>query len=153
MKKFLIVFLFMVNIQQVCGQSTMVGYLITEQSVIVASDNINSTKNYSPFGVYGSVIVNSPYYFPYYSVSSVYPNRLGVNYAILQNGLNLGLGGKIIVVPNYNYEYFFDVTIRVHPIKMITQNNNSFDISLILNISNIVDYGVGLSFPINTTKR
>jgi hypothetical protein len=37
--------------------------------------------------------------------------------------------------------------IKLHPIKMLTQNPRSIDVSLMLNISNTLDFGAGISIP------
>jgi len=37
--------------------------------------------------------------------------------------------------------------VRLHPIKFITKNPRSIDIAIILNVSNTIDFGAGISIP------
>jgi hypothetical protein len=147
----LIVILFKVT--ELKSQSITVGGFFGEQSVLFIKDNINTTsKNYSPYGIYSSLIVNSPYGIPYYGRFNMYPNRIGLNYALLKNGFNIGLGGKVVIESNYSNNYYVDFMFRLNTIKLITRNNRSFDISFILNVSNNVEYGLGLSLPLSNNR-
>ena len=60
--------------------------------------------------------------------------------------MNVGGGGTIIWLPNDEVDIKPNVLLRFHPLKMLTQNNRMTDISLMLNISEQVNFGIGLSF-------
>ena len=79
--------------------------------------------------------------------TGTYPNRLGINYGFLRNGINLGVGGKMILYTSKPADFYPDIMIRLHPLKLITQNSRSIDIALILNVSNTIEFGAGLSIP------
>jgi len=76
-----------------------------------------------------------------------YPNRLGINYGFFRNGLNVGVGGKMVLHDFEPAEFYPDVMVRFHPIKFFTQNPRSIDIAVILNLSNTVEFGAGISVP------
>ena len=50
----------------------------------------------------------------------------------------------------YNTEpadFYPDLMIRLHPIKLLSQNPRAIDIAIIFNVSNTVEFGAGLSIP------
>jgi hypothetical protein len=74
------------------------------------------------------------------------PNTLGVNVALFQNSVNLGGGGTILWGTGSDYEVIPNFLVRFHPLKMLTQNNRMTDVSLMMNISQEINFGIGLSF-------
>jgi len=149
----LIITLF-ISINSVFSQSSTIGVLIGGKELFLSTDNINTSvindrNPYAPWGIYTTAKLNITNVggIPTTSGRGTYPNRLGINYGFFRNGLNVGVGGKMIL---YDYEpakFYPDVMIRLHPIKLITQNPRSIDIAIILNISNTIDVGAGISIP------
>jgi len=126
------------------SQSSTVGFIPETQSIVLCTDNINLTTEYSPFGLYTiwepeQLLSASDYR---YGI----PQTLGVNVALFQNSVNVGGGGTIVWLPNDEVEIKPNVLLRFHPLKMLTQNNRMTDVSLMLNISDEVNFGIGLSF-------
>lgn len=126
------------------SQSSTVGFIPETQSIVLCTDNINLTTEYSPFGLYTiwepeQLLSASDYR---YGI----PQTLGLNVALFQNSVNVGGGGTIVWLPNDEVEIKPNVLLRFHPLKMLTQNNRMTDVSLMLNISDEVNFGIGLSF-------
>ena len=126
------------------SQSSTVGFIPETQSIVLCTDNINLTTEYSPFGLYTiwepeQLLSASDYR---YGI----PQTLGLNVALFQNSVNVGGGGTIVWLPNDEIEIKPNVLLRFHPLKMLTQNNRMTDVSLMLNISDEVNFGIGLSF-------
>ena len=126
------------------SQSSTVGFIPETQSIVLCTDNINLTTEYSPFGRYTiwepeQLLSASDYR---YGI----PQTLGLNVALFQNSVNVGGGGTIVWLPNDEVEIKPNVLLRFHPLKMLTQNNRMTDVSLMLNISDEVNFGIGLSF-------
>ena len=126
------------------SQSSTVGFIPETESIVLCTDNINLTTEYSPFGLYTiwepeQLLSASDYR---YGI----PQTLGVNVALFQNSVNVGGGGTIVWLPNDEVEIKPNVLLRFHPLKMLTQNNRMTDVSLMLNISDEVNFGIGLSF-------
>ena len=126
------------------SQSSTVGFIPETQSIVLCTDNINLTTEYSPFGLYTiwepeQLLSASDYR---YGI----PQTLGLNVALFQNSVNVGGGGTIVWLPNDEVEIKTNVLLRFHPLKMLTQNNRMTDVSLMLNISDEVNFGIGLSF-------
>lgn len=148
-----IILTLLLSINSVFGQSSTIGVLFNGD-LFLATDNVNTTvindrNPYSPWGIYTTAqlnIVNTGG-LPTMSSAGNYPNRLGINYGFLRNGINLGVGGKMIIHDFEPAEFYPDVMVRLHPIKLLTQNPRSIDIALILNISNTVEFGAGISIP------
>jgi hypothetical protein len=136
------------------SQSSTIGVLINSGDLYLSTDNINTSvinsKNpYAPWGIYTTAPLNITNNggIPTVSSSGVYPNRLGINYGFFRNGLNVGIGGKMILNSIEPAKFYPDLMIKLHPIKMLTQNPRSIDVSLMLNISNTLDFGAGISIP------
>ena len=126
------------------SQSSTVGFIPETQSIVLCTDNINLTTEYSPFGLYTiwepeQLLSASDYR---YGI----PQTLGVNVALFQTSVNAGGGGTIVWLPNDEVEIKPNVLLRFHPLKMLTQNNRMTDVSLMFNISDEVNFGIGLSF-------
>jgi len=143
MKNFLFSLVFIIS-TGAFAQSTCLGYFWEESGLFVSRDNYQ--KN---MGFYMGGHVYSPYVPPIYFTSPRnYPNRLGINYAIMNNGINLGGGIKATYI-NLTDEVTFrpDFVFRFHPLKFLTGDNKSIDISLMVNYSERVSYGIGISLP------
>lgn len=154
MKISTLIFTLLITVNSVFSQSSTVGVLMSSGDLFLSTDNINtsvinSRNPYAPWGIYttGQLNILNTGGVPIIYQNRVYPNRLGINYGFLRNGVNLGVGGKMVLYVSEPADFYPDVMIRLHPIKLITQNPRSIDIALILNISNTIEFGVGLSIP------
>ena len=145
---------FLISINCVFSQSSTVGVLLSSGDLFLATDNINTTvinerNPYAPWGIYTTAQMNiiNTGGMPMMSSGGNYPNRLGINYGFFRNGLNVGVGGKMVLHDFEPAEFYPDVMVRFHPIKFFTQNPRSIDIAVILNLSNTVEFGAGISVP------
>jgi len=146
MNKILTILLFFV-FTNLKSQSFTVG-IFEDGSVLAASDNVNTTTEYSFVGYYVGAQVSSQWVSPIvYTSPNPYLNRLGVNVGILQNGINIGVGGKLRVLPTSEWEIKPELILRVHPIKLLRQKNRSIDISLMYSIADTKSMGIGISLP------
>ena len=145
MRRTIPLLIFVLSFTKVFGQSSTIGFIPATQEVVLCTDNINLTTEYSPVGLYTMWNVSD-----YLQVSDpryYYPNTLGVNVALFQNSINVGGGASIGWLPNDEYEIYPNVLLRFHPLKMLTQNNRMVDISLMLNFSKQTNFGIGVSMP------
>ena len=145
MKQTITTLLFLVSFIGLKGQSSTIGIIPETQSLVLCTDNINLTTEYSPFGLYtifdaDKLINGSDYRYGF-------PSTIGVNVALFQNGLNVGGGTTIEWLPGDEYELYPNLMLRFHPLKMLTQNNRMVDLSLMLNVSKQTNFGIGLSMP------
>ena len=145
MKQTITTLLFLVSFIGLKGQSSTIGYIPETNSIVLCTDNINLTTEYSPFGLYTifeaeKIITNADYRYGF-------PSTIGVNVGLFQNGINVGGGASIEWLPNDEYEIYPNLMLRFHPLKMLTQNNRMIDISLMLNVSKETNFGIGLSIP------
>ena len=145
---------FFISINCVFSQSSTVGVLLSSGDLFLATDNINTTvinerNPYAPWGIYTTAQMNiiNTGGMPMMSSGGNYPNRLGINYGFFRNGLNVGGGGKMVLHDFEPAEFYPDVMVRFHPIKFFNQNPRSIDIAVILNLSNTVEFGAGISVP------
>lgn len=145
---------FFISINCVFSQSSTIGVLLSSGDLFLATDNINTTvinerNPYAPWGIYTTAQMNiiNTGGMPMMSSGGNYPNRLGINYGFFRNGLNIGVGGKMVLHDFEPAEFYPDVMVRFHPIKFFTQNPRSIDIAVILNLSNTVEFGAGISVP------
>ena len=143
MKQTILLLLLLVGIKGY-SQSSTVGFIPATETVVLCTDNINLTTEYSPFGLYtmwevSQVLSQSDYR---YGI----PNTMGVNVALFQNSINFGGGGTVLWLPGDDYDIIPNFLVRFHPLKMLSQNNRMTDISLMMNISQEINFGVGLSF-------
>ena len=143
MKQTILLLLLLVGIKGY-SQSSTIGFIPETQSIVLCTDNINLTTEYSPFGLYtiwevSQVLSQSDYR---YGI----PNTMGVNVALFQNSINVGGGGTILWLPGDDYDIIPNFLVRFHPLKMLSQNNRMTDISLMMNISQEINFGIGLSF-------
>jgi len=149
----LIITLF-ISINSVFSQSSTVGVLFSSGDLFLSTDNINtsvinSRNPYAPWGIYttGQLNIINTGGVPIINQTGAYPNRLGINYGFLRNGLNLGVGGKMVLYNTEPADFYPDFMIRLHPIKLLSQNPRAIDIAIIFNVSNTVEFGAGLSIP------
>ena len=144
MKRTILILLLLLGIKGY-SQSSTIGFIPATQDVVLCTDNINLTTEYSPFGMYTIYdygrLDNSTQYQNYF------PRTLGINLALFNNGVNVGAGVSVDFLPFDEYEVYPDFLIRVHPLKMLTQQNRMVDVSLMLNISKTPEIGFGLSIP------
>jgi len=143
MKKIWIVILLTIS-NVVFAQSTCIGYFWEESGLFISRDNYQDKM-----GFYMGGHVYSPYVPPIYFTSPRnYPNRLGINYAVMNNGFNLGVGVKA-TYSDWTESVTFrpDYVVRFHPLKFLTGNNKSIDVSLMMNYSERITYGIGISLP------
>lgn len=143
MKQTILLLLLLVGIKGY-SQSSTVGFIPATETVVLCTDNINLTTEYSPFGLYtmweaSQVLSQSDYR---YGI----PNTIGVNVALFQNSINFGGGGTVLWLPGDDYDIIPNFLVRFHPLKMLSQNNRMTDISLMMNISQEINFGIGLSF-------
>ena len=143
MKQTILLLLLLVGIKGY-SQTSTVGFIPATETVVLCTDNINLTTEYSPFGLYtmwevSQVLSQSDYR---YGI----PNTMGVNVALFQNSINFGGGGTILWLPGDDYDIIPNFLVRFHPLKMLSQNNRMTDISLMMNISQEINFGIGLSF-------
>ena len=127
------------------SQSSTVGFIPATQDIVLCTDNINLTTSYSPFGMYTIYdldrVTNTTEYGNYF------PRTFGVNVALFKNGINFGGGVSVDFLPFDEYEVYPDFLVRVHPLKMLTQENRMVDISLMINFSKTNEFGIGISIP------
>ena len=144
MKKQLTLILFLLLGVNLHSQSSTVGFIPSTKTIVLCTDNLNLTNEYSPFGLYtmwGASETLSPSDYRY-----GIPDTWGVNAGLYQNGINIGIGGTILWENNGDdYRVIPNVLIRFHPMKTITQDNRHNDISLMLSISQGVHFGIGIS--------
>lgn len=154
MKLSTLLFTLFISINCVFSQSSTVGFIFGCNDVYLSTDNINTMvindrNPYSPWGIYTTTNLEFINLDGVPTVSSTrnYPNRLGINYGFFRNGLNVGVGGKMILNDFEPAKFYPDVMVKLHPIKFTTKNCRSIDIAIILNISNTIDFGGGMSIP------
>lgn len=131
------------------SQSSTVGFLPATQEIVLCTDNINTTTFYSPFGLY---TIYNPSNMMTNSYLDYFPRTLGANVALYNNGLNVGVGMTMEFLPFDEYKIYPDVLVRVHPIKFLTKNPRSADLSLMLNISKKIQFGFGVSIPFTLNR-
>jgi hypothetical protein len=153
MKLSTLILVLIISIRCVYSQSSTIGVLYSGD-LFLSTDNINTSvingnNPYSPWGFYTTLQLEILQigWIPVYTNNNNYPNRLGINYGFFRNGINLGVGGKMVLYDFKPAKFYPDVMVRLHPIKLITQNARSLDVSFIMNISNTVEFGAGLSIP------
>ena len=90
----LIITLF-ITVNTVFAQSSTVGVLFGSGDLFLSTDNINtsvinSRNPYAPWGIYttGQLNIINTGGVPIISETGAYPNRLGINYGFLRNGIN-----------------------------------------------------------------
>lgn len=131
------------------SQSSTVGFLPATKEIVLCTDNINTTTFYSPYGLY---TIYNPSNMLTGTYLDYFPRTLGANVAFLKNGVNVGAGISVQFLPFDEYELYPDFLIRVHPIKLLSKNPRSADLSLMLNISKKTQFGFGVSIPFTLNR-
>lgn len=137
--------IFVLSFTKVFGQSSTIGFIPNTEEIVLCTDNINLTTEYSPFGLY--TMWNASDFLSQTDYKYYFPNTMGVNVALFQNSINVGGGASIRWLPGDEYEIYPNVLLRFHPLKMLTQNNRMVDVSLMMNFSKETNFGIGLSMP------
>jgi len=91
---------------------------------------------------YGGLFSGSIFYTPFNAV-----NRIGITKGFMNDGVR-GMAGVKIQPVGTSYNVYPEVGVMVHPIRLMTRDPWSFDITLSTHISNTVRMGFGISFPI-----
>lgn len=148
MKRTILLLLLFVSIKGY-SQSSTVGFLPATKEIVLCTDNINTTTFYSPYGLY---TIYNPSNMLTGTYLDYFPRTLGANVAFLKNGVNVGAGISVQFLPFDEYELYPDFLIRVHPIKLLSKNPRSADLSLMLNISKKTQFGFGVSIPFTLNR-
>jgi hypothetical protein len=91
---------------------------------------------------YGGLFSGSIFYTPFNAV-----NRIGITKGFMKDGIR-GMAGVKIQPVGTSYNVYPEVGVMVHPIRLMTRDPWSFDITLSTHISNTTRLGFGISFPI-----
>ena len=92
---------------------------------------------------YGGLFSGSIFYTPFNSI-----NRLGISKGYLKDGVRVSAGIKITPTGISSYNLVPEFGMSLHPIRLISQDPNSFDIVLSYYQSSTARVGFGISFPI-----
>ena len=118
--------------------------LVDSDTSLITAFNGLDRKDFGIYlGVrYQGLFSGSIFYTPFNSI-----NRLGISKGFLDDGIRVSAGVKI--TPNGSaYTMHPEIGVQLHPVRLISRDRNSFDIVLSTNISNVVRYGFGISFPL-----
>ena len=96
---------------------------------------------------YGGLFSGSIFYTPFNAV-----NRIGITKGFMSDGVR-GMAGVKIQPVGTSYNVYPEVGVMVHPIRLMTRDPWSFDITLSTHISNTVRMGFGISFPIQYSNN
>ena len=92
---------------------------------------------------YGGLFSGSIFYTPFNSI-----NRLGISKGYMKDGIRLSCGIKITPIGTNSFDLRPEFGVSLHPIRLISQDPNSFDIVLSYFQSTSARFGFGVSFPI-----
>ena len=92
---------------------------------------------------YGGLFSGSIFYTPFNSI-----NRLGISKGYMKDGIRLSGGIKITPIGTNSFDLRPEFGVSLHPIRLISQDPNSFDIVLSYFQSTTTRVGFGISFPI-----
>ena len=92
---------------------------------------------------YGGLFSGSIFYTPFNSI-----NRLGISKGYIKDGIRLSGGIKITPIGTNSFDLRPEFGVSLHPIRLISQDPNSFDIVLSYFQSTTTRVGFGISFPI-----
>lgn len=145
MKKIILILILFLT-SKVWGQYSGITYFPGEQSFMLSMENLD-TKGFGIHagGGYNMWMVSAPIG---QMNPSPYLNRFGINYGILKNGLVIGTGVKFNTLPNTNEKIKPEVWVKFHPLKMVTQKRNQWDIAIAYSVSNEKYWGFGLAIPL-----
>ena len=142
MKQTTFTLLFLLSFFRLYSQSSSVAYIPAEKCILASTDEM--------YG-YGGFYVGTNLKQEYQTVfTEPYPfvNRFGVNMALFKNGINIGAGAKILTDSiSGDKSLIPHAVVVLHPIKLISRDNRALDFSLLLEFSNTVNFGFGVSIP------
>jgi len=132
---FVILFLFLFH----NGKSQSSDLLfVPQQNSIVVTFNPNNI-----IGLYGGGFFTTSFPQPYtYTTPFTIINRLGLS--VGNNKLAI-MGGIYSQNPLYDLQFKPDVWLKINPIRFLTRKNTIFDLSLGMNYSDDIRWGIGLS--------
>jgi hypothetical protein len=115
-----------------------------DTSLITAFNGLDKKDFGIYLGVrYGGLFSGSIFYTPFNAI-----NRLGISKGYMKDGVRLSGGIKITPTGTSSYSLIPEFGVVLHPIRLISQDPNSFDIVLSYYQSNTTRVGFGISFPI-----
>jgi len=91
---------------------------------------------------YGGLFSGSIFYTPFNAV-----NRIGITKGFMKDGIR-GMAGVKIQPTGVSYNVYPEFGVMIHPIRLMTKDPWSFDITLSSHLSNTARLGFGISFPI-----
>jgi hypothetical protein len=91
---------------------------------------------------YGGLFSGSIFYTPFNAV-----NRIGITKGFMNDGIR-GMAGVKIQPTGTSYNVYPEFGVMIHPIRLMTKDPWSFDITLSSHLSNTARLGFGISFPI-----
>jgi hypothetical protein len=114
-----------------------------DTSLITTFNNVDR-KNFGFYiGVkYQGLLSGSILYTPFNSI-----NRLGITKGFLSDGIR-GMAGVNIQPKGSSYEFYPEFGLMIHPIRLISNDPESFDFTLSTHISKQTRFGFGISLPI-----
>jgi len=116
----------------------------SDTSLIIAFNGLDKKDFGIYLGVkYTGLFSGSIFYTPFNSI-----NRLGISKGFMHDGIRGTAGIKITPIGTNNYSLVPEFGIVLHPIRLISQDEYSFDIVLSYHQSNTTRVGFGISFPI-----
>ena len=115
-----------------------------DTSLITAFNGLDKKDFGIYLGVrYGGLFSGSIFYTPFNSI-----NRLGISKGYMKDGIRLSGGIKITPIGTNSFDLRPEFGVSLHPIRLISQDPNSFDIVLSYFQSTSARFGFGVSFPI-----
>ena len=115
-----------------------------DTSLITAFNGLDKKDFGIYLGVrYGGLFSGSIFYTPFNAI-----NRLGISKGYMKDGVRLSGGIKITPTGTSSYNLIPEFGVVLHPIRLISQDPNSFDIVLSYYQSSTARVGFGISFPI-----
>jgi hypothetical protein len=91
---------------------------------------------------YAGLFSGSLFYTPFNSI-----NRVGITKGFLKDGVR-GMAGMKIQPNGISYDVYPEFGVMIHPIRLLTKDPYSFDITFTSHLSNQSRLGFGISFPI-----
>jgi hypothetical protein len=142
-KKSLLIFSVLVTTVNLFGQSgSSVSFIPADGTILGQTYGVNG-----PLGFYMGTW--SQYEDVYRWGGGGYPwiSRVGINCSIYHNAFNVGVGTKFIEGPNGEDIIRPHGLLTFHPVRFFTRKNQGVDLALVLDISDQVNYGVGILVP------
>lgn len=131
---------------QVWGQYSGITYFPDERSFMLSMENMDGNGwGIHAGGGYNMWVVSIPVN---QSNPTPYLDRFGINYGILKSGVVIGTGVKFNTLPNTNKDVKPEMWFKLHPLKLMSQNRNQWDVSVTYSVSEEKYWGFGLSVPL-----